>query len=74
MKNETEIKPLMVNTKAAATLLGISTTSLHYLLRDGRLPRVKLGRRTLIAFQDIEAFLDSLNSPSHAIHRITPRG
>ncbi len=41
--------PLLVDAVTAARLLGISRTTLDKLVRDGRLPRVKLAGRVLFS-------------------------
>jgi excisionase family DNA binding protein len=57
-----EVEPLTVSTNDAATMLGVGITTLHYLMKSGQLPRIKLGRRVLIRVADIHTFLDSLQS------------
>lgn len=47
----------LVNTKEAARLLRVSYWTVSAWLSQGKLPRVKAGRRTLIAKSDLEAFL-----------------
>jgi excisionase family DNA binding protein len=44
----------------ALAKLGIGRDKLYGLIREGRLPARKLGRRTLIVASDLEAFLKSL--------------
>ena len=44
----------------ALAKLGIGRDKLYGLIREGRLPARKLGRRTLIVASDLEAFLQSL--------------
>jgi excisionase family DNA binding protein len=44
----------------AADSLGISRATAYNLMRDGRLPYVKLGRRRLVRTADLAAFLDGL--------------
>lgn len=54
-KTESDIQLLSV--KEACALLGIRRTKLFQLLRD-ELPKVKVGRRTLIPHAEIVAFVD----------------
>lgn len=42
----------------AAYHLRISRAGLWRLLKDGRLPKAKVGGRTLVRRRDLEAFLD----------------
>jgi excisionase family DNA binding protein len=44
----------------ALTKLGIGRDKLYGLIREGRLPARKLGRRTLILASDLEVFLKAL--------------
>jgi len=44
----------------ALAKLGIGRDKLYKLIREGRLPARKLGRRTLILAPDLDAFLRSL--------------
>ena len=48
--------------EGAARYLSISTRKLDDLLSDGSIKRRKLGRKTLIAVADLDAFLDSLGA------------
>jgi excisionase family DNA binding protein len=42
------------------TVIGIGRDKLYKLIREGKLPARKLGRKTLILATDLEAFLESL--------------
>ena len=44
----------------AAERLGIGRTLAYDLIREGRLPSLKLGHRRLIARADLEAFVEAL--------------
>lgn len=46
----------------AARSLSISRTTLYALIKQGRLSRVKCGKRTLIPMSSLERFLDNLPS------------
>ena len=53
-----------VDIKGALTLMHVSRTTLYALLRDGKIPRVKVGTRTLLKVDDIYAFLDEAHQAS----------
>jgi excisionase family DNA binding protein len=40
--------------------IGVGRDKLYCLIREGKLPARKLGRKTLILASDLEAFLESL--------------
>ncbi len=46
----------------AAELLGIGRTLAYDLIREGRLPSLKLGNRRLVARADLEGFVENLRS------------
>ncbi|MEQ8252036.1 MAG: helix-turn-helix domain-containing protein [Oceanibaculum nanhaiense] len=50
-------EPLAYSIAAAARLLGVSVSSVRALIRDGTLPAVKRGRRTLILAWDLKKLL-----------------
>jgi excisionase family DNA binding protein len=52
--------PLALSVNAASKASGIGRTTIFGLIRDGRLPAVKLGSRTLIRVADLETLLASL--------------
>ncbi len=45
---------------AAAKFLGVGKTTVYELIRKGRLPAYKLGKRTIIKLSDLQALLASL--------------
>ena len=47
------------NDREAATYLGISQAGFWRLLRAGKLPRVRIGGRTLVRRVDLDAFLSA---------------
>ena len=61
------IKRLTVGPVEAATLLGISRSSIYELLREGKLPAYKLGGKTIIVIDDIMKFLAHL--PRYEPHK-----
>lgn len=48
--------------KEAASALGISRTSMYYLIKEGKLKVVKLGRRTLIPVQELKSLLETVHT------------
>ncbi|MFL7900499.1 helix-turn-helix transcriptional regulator [Azospirillum argentinense] len=54
-------EPSLVDRPTARRLLGdIGTTTLHKLINEGKLRRVKLGAKTLITVESIRALAESL--------------
>lgn len=53
------MEPIVVSVQGAADALSLGRTSIYALIKDGRLEKVKLGRRTLIKVQSIRALLSS---------------
>ena len=51
---------LAVSVQKAAGMAGISRTSIYKLMKDGLLPCVKVGSRTLIRIEAIDQLLKSL--------------
>jgi len=51
------VQTLAYSVEEAAVALGIGRTSVFYLLRDGLLKPIKIGRRTLIPLTEIQAFI-----------------
>ncbi len=54
---------LVFGIQEAANLLGISRSSIYILIREGKLPVVKLGRRTLIPVQELKSLLQRMQAP-----------
>lgn len=54
------MKPITITIPEAVKLSGSSRSVLYEAMRRGDLPALKMGRRTLIRFADLEAFLASL--------------
>ncbi|MEQ8707949.1 MAG: helix-turn-helix domain-containing protein [Rhodospirillales bacterium] len=52
--------PITVTISEAVKATGMSRTSIYEALKRGDLTARKAGRRTLIAFADLEAYLASL--------------
>jgi excisionase family DNA binding protein len=58
--NEAHPKCAAYSIPQAMTVIGIGRDKLYKLIREGKLPARKLGRKTLILATDLEAFLESL--------------
>jgi excisionase family DNA binding protein len=56
------IAPLAVSPTKGAKVMGISRSTLYQLLKDGELPLIKIGTRSLIRIADIENKLAELAS------------
>ena len=50
-------QPLVHTVAEAAELLGVGRTTVYVLIRTGRLPVVKIGRRTVIRRETLQVFL-----------------
>ena len=48
----------LVSIETATKLLGIGRTTVYDLINRGELRSTKIGRRTLLAVEDIDAFVD----------------
>jgi len=51
-------RPLVVDAKEAARLLGVSYGTIINMYKSGELPSVQIRRRVLIRLSDLEAYLD----------------
>lgn len=49
--------PIAVSPSAAARMLGVGRTRVFGLMNDGELPRVKIGRSTVIPVEALRGFL-----------------
>jgi excisionase family DNA binding protein len=54
------ITPLAVNPTRAAKVMGVSRSKFYELLREGELPLIKIGTRSLVRIADIENKLAEL--------------
>jgi excisionase family DNA binding protein len=54
---EREIPPLAYRIEDAATALGVGRTLIYKMISEGLLTRVKIGKRSLIAVSELDAFL-----------------
>jgi excisionase family DNA binding protein len=53
MHPESNIFPLAHQLSRAAQIIGLSRSTLYLLIKSGELPIIKVGRRTLIADDDL---------------------
>ena len=53
---------LVYGIKEVSRILGVGRTSIYYLMKEGKLPYVKLGRRTLIPVRELQVFLDKIQT------------
>jgi excisionase family DNA binding protein len=54
----TDPQARLVSIEIAARLLGIGRTTVYDLVNRGELRSTKIGRRTLVAVEDIDTFVD----------------
>jgi excisionase family DNA binding protein len=52
-----------VSVDEAAAMIGVGRGSIYSMLRDGRLTRVKIGRRTVIPVESVKALVARIDSP-----------
>jgi excisionase family DNA binding protein len=57
MTPQPEARPLAYELQSAERLTGISRSQLYELIKRGELPIVKVGRRTLITDDDLQALI-----------------
>lgn len=55
--------PIVVSVNGAAQVMNLGRTSIYALIKDGRLRTVKLGRRTLVKVDSIQALLSPGDEP-----------
>lgn len=56
----TEIKPRLLKVREAQAQLNIRNTTFYSLVRDGRIPLVKIGRSSFVKVEALEEFINSL--------------
>jgi excisionase family DNA binding protein len=52
-----EVRPLLVNLPTAAKILGTTLWTVRGLLWSRKIPHVKIGRRFLVAPEDLQAYV-----------------
>jgi excisionase family DNA binding protein len=55
-----EVDRIAYSVVEAARIAGIGRTGLYQLIKDGAIPVVKIGKRTLVRRSDLESFMASL--------------
>ncbi len=53
----TDPEPLLVSVRTAAARTGFGRDRMYYLVRSGRVPSVRVGRRILVVASSLEAFV-----------------
>ena len=53
-----DMEPLATTVKDTAKALGLGKTSIYDLIRQGRLEKIKLGRRTLVTVASIRRLVE----------------
>ena len=48
---------ILLDVKEAANRLGLGTTKVRELIKEGELPAAKIGRRRVVRARDVEAFV-----------------
>ncbi len=56
-KEKPAVTPLAVRADVAAKMLGIGRTSLHHLMKSGKIPYTKVNRAVLFRISDLDDFL-----------------
>ncbi|MXO66668.1 helix-turn-helix domain-containing protein [Altericroceibacterium endophyticum] len=51
------MKPLLINVSEFCRLLGLGKTKTYELISEQRIDTIKVGRRTLITMESVEAFI-----------------
>jgi excisionase family DNA binding protein len=57
----------LVGVDAAAAMLGVSTNFAYSMIREGDLPVVDMGKRTLVAVADIDGLISRKRRPLAAV-------
>lgn len=58
--------PLLYSIEEGGKRLGLGRTTMFQLIRDGKIQALHVGRRTLVAEQDLQDFVDSLRAERQA--------
>lgn len=58
MKTEYEPRPLAIGVDRAGHLLGLGRTKIFELLAMGQLTKIKIGRRTLVTLESLDALIE----------------
>ncbi len=60
------LEPLTVSVRDAASLLGVSHWAIRRWIRIGKIPALKLGRRTVVEFSALKLLVESSRAQSDA--------
>ena len=60
------MRPLLLGTRRAAAVLGLSERTLWRLTKSGEVPHVRIGRRVLYDPDDLRAWVESLKKPEES--------
>lgn len=68
------MKPLLVDTRTACSMLAIGKTKMFEMLRENKLIRIKAGRKTLVTLSSVEAFAQERDAQSRSAtsHNLEP--
>ena len=66
MHDEKGLPPLAVTVDQACDLVGVRRTKLYELVRTGQLRLVKIGRRSVIPFEDLKKLVSPTNASAPA--------
>ncbi len=55
------VEPLLVHIDDAARILGLGRSAFYVLVAQGRIEKVKVGRRSLVPLASLKAFTNSLS-------------
>lgn len=69
-----EVRPLTVSISDAARALSLSRATIYRIVRQGDLKTYKVGRRTLIRYEDLERLRDRMISGRFTISVPTAKG
>ena len=58
MQSDREGPPLLIPVRQAAATLGLGRDSCYRLIREGRLPAVRVGRRLLVPRSSLKAWAE----------------
>jgi excisionase family DNA binding protein len=59
------VSPIACTLANATKATGLSRSTLYNLISAGKLPRIKVGKRTLLKISDIEALLENSREVRH---------
>lgn len=59
-----DLKRRLLSVEEGAYYLGISKRSLQTLLKDGEIPKVRIGNRTLLDQPDLDAYVERIKVES----------